>query len=87
MKAVALYYPNSDRARSVIEFKQNIERRSGKSIDLISLETVEGSDMAELYGIVDYPAVLVIADNGSLHKLWEGSQLPLIDEVVSYLIA
>lgn len=87
MKAIALYNPNSDHARSVIEFTQNVERRSGKVIELISLETIQGSNMAELYDIVDYPAVLVIADNGSLHKLWEGSELPLIDELVSYLIA
>lgn len=42
--------------------------------------------MAGLYDIVDYPAFLVTADDGVLVRLWQGQQLPLIDEVASYFV-
>lgn len=87
MKAIAIYNPNSEHSRSVEEFNRNLEVRTGKKLELLSTETREGSEMANLYGIMDYPAIIVSADDGVMHKLWQGQQLPLIDEVVSYLIA
>lgn len=87
MKALVLYFPNSEHARSVDEFSRNIQSKSGKTVELLSLETVEGANKAEVYGVIDYPAVMVLADDGSMHKFWEGKDLPLVDEVLSYLIA
>lgn len=87
MKAIAIYNPNGEHSRSVEEFNRNLETRTGKKLDVLSTETVEGASMATLYGIVDYPAIIVIAEDGVMQKLWQGRQLPLIDEVVSYLIA
>lgn len=87
MKAVAIYNPGSEHSRSVEEFNRNLEVRTGRRLDILSTETVEGAAMATLYGIVDYPAIVVTADDGVMQKLWQGQQLPLIDEVVSYLIA
>jgi hypothetical protein len=66
MKAVAIYNPNSERSRSVDEFNRNLEVRTGKKLDLLSTETPEGSAMAELYGIMDYPAIVVITDDGKI---------------------
>jgi hypothetical protein len=85
MKAVFLYRPNSEFARIVEEYAHDFEKERGKELELISLDTVEGSDMAQLYDIVEYPALLVIRDDGQLSKLWQGSQLPLKDEVVGFL--
>lgn len=87
MKALAFYHLNSDSARSVEEFAHNLESRTGKTLELVSLETPEGDEKSQVYGIVDNPAILVTTDDGAMQKLWQGSQLPLIDEVVSYLIA
>lgn len=87
MKALVIYNPNSERSRSVDEFNHNLEVRTGRKLELLSTETTEGSAMAELYGIMDYPAIVVTTDDGKMQKLWQGQQLPLVDEVVSYLIA
>ncbi len=69
----------------VEEYARDFERQRGQTIELVSLDTVEGADMARLYGIVQYPALLVIRDDGQLLKEWQGERLPLMDEVASYL--
>ena len=85
MRAVILYHPKSEQAAPAENFKREFEsRHHGKKIELVSLETVEGSEMAKLYDIVRYPAILVIALDGSLQKLWQDQPWPLMDEVYSY---
>jgi hypothetical protein len=85
MKICLLYHPESEFSRLIEEYSHDFERTRGKKIELISLETKEGSDMARLYDIVRYPALLAIRDDGSLMKNWEGEQLPLMNEVAAYL--
>ncbi len=85
MRAVILYHPKSEFARQVEEFARDFESTRGKTIELLSLETKEGSDMASLYGIVSYPALLVARDDGQLAKVWQSEHLPLMDEVAGYL--
>lgn len=85
MKAFILYRPQSEFARPVEEYIREFESRRGKSIELVSLDTMEGSDMARLYDIVQYPALLVIRDDGQILKAWQGTRLPLMDEVAGYL--
>lgn len=86
MKVIVLYHPESEHARAVLTFQGDFERQTPNKVDLLSLETVEGADMAKLYGITTYPAVIVRTDEGALLKLWEGEQMPLIGEVDSYLV-
>jgi hypothetical protein len=35
---------------------------------------------------MSYPAIMVMAIDGTLLHLWQGAQLPLLDEVASYTI-
>lgn len=84
MKASVLYHPNSEHARAVETFARDISRIYDRKLELVSLSTREGAQMAELYDIVQYPAILVTANNGSLIKAWQGPILPLMDEVVAY---
>ncbi len=69
----------------VEEYARDFERQRGQAIELVSLDTVGGADMARLYGIMQYPALMVIRDDGQLLKEWQGERLPLMDEVASYL--
>jgi hypothetical protein len=85
MKVVILYHPNSEFARSVEEYSVNFERQRGKKIELVSVDTPEGSDMARLYDITTYPAVLATREDGEMLALWQGEQLPLMNEVAAYL--
>jgi len=84
MKVYILYHPQSDHSRSVEEYATDFERTKSKKIELLSLESPEGADMAQLYDVVQYPAVIAQRDNGELVKSWEGAELPLMDEVAAY---
>lgn len=85
MKVSILYHPASEFARSVEEYSHDFERQKGTAIDLLSLESRDGADLATLYGIVSYPALVIRKDSGDLVKHWEGIPLPLMNEVSGYL--
>ena len=85
MKVVVLYRPNSEHARKVEEFVRDYERahRDGK-LELVSLNTRDGASTASLYDIMQYPAVLALANDGQIVREWEGEMLPLQSEVAYY---
>jgi hypothetical protein len=81
-----LYHPHSEHARQVEQYKRDFERSQNTGeIELVSLETRDGADIARLYDIVRYPAVLAITETDKkLMKLWQDEKLPLMSEVASY---
>ena len=84
MKVVILYRPNSEHDTLVQDYLRDYNHRTGKEIELVSLDSREGADMARLYDIVEYPGVLAVTDDGHLQKMWQGTQLPLMDELSYY---
>ena len=64
------------------DFERGYE--AAKRVELLSLNTRDGAAMASLYDVVAYPAILALADNGSVLNLWEGVPLPLMQEVAGF---
>lgn len=87
MKAFILYHPNSEHGLSTETFVHDFNDRNSHQIELMSLETREGADKAQVYDITQYPAVVVTTDDGVMQKMWQGPQLPLASEVLGYLAA
>lgn len=87
MKAIVLYRPNSEFSRSVDEFVHDFRTRTSYSIELVDIDTKEGTELAEVHDIVDNPAVLVVKDDGQLSKSWVGTPLPMINDVIGFLAA
>lgn len=87
MRVMLLYRQRSDHARPVYEFIEMMRRRypDTKIIEM-DIETRQGAAEASLYGIMQYPGILVTGDDGRMLGLWEGLPMPLIDEVVSLLL-
>lgn len=85
MKLSILYHPDSEFARTVEEYAHDFEHQKGAAIELISLETREGADLATLHDIVQYPALFVRRETGELVKHWQGLPLPLMNQVAAYL--
>lgn len=56
----------------------------GKKVEMVSLNTRDGAATATLYDIVAYPAILVLANDGSVLSMWQGMPLPLMTEVAGY---
>lgn len=84
MRLVVLYHPKSEHAGPVIDYASDYERLKGRRLELLSLETVAGDNLAKLYDVVSYPAVLAIDKDGQLAKLWQDGQLPLMKELDFY---
>ncbi len=85
MKVVALYHPNSEWARRVEEYARDFEHQRNKKIELISIETREGVTLASLYDITRFPALVALRETGEMLAMWQGEQLPLMNEVAAYL--
>lgn len=78
---VVLYRPNTDHEPLIRDFEFNYTHQTGKELELLSLDTVEGAEMARIYDITQYPAIVARAEDGRLLQLWQGESLPLINEV------
>lgn len=79
-----LYRPNSEHERSVLTFQRDYQQRTGQTVELQSLDTPAGDDLARVYDVTSYPGVLVTTDQGELQQLWQGEPLPLINDVSGY---
>lgn len=85
MKVMVLYRPHSEHAHAVEEFVRELQRRSqANKIELVDIDTRDGSATASLYDVMQYPAVLALQNDGQLLKEWEGSTMPLYNEVSYY---
>jgi hypothetical protein len=82
-----IYRFHSEHARPVDEFMEMMRRRyPDVRIVQLDTETRDGAAEASLYGVMQYPSVLVTANDGSLLGLWEGLPMPLIDSVAGLLV-
>ena len=74
-----LYRPDSEHARQVEEFQRELVKNQVVT-KLINVDSREGSTLASLHDIVQYPGVIITADVGRSIKSWSG-KLPQISEV------
>lgn len=82
-----LYRPNSEHGRQVEDYVRDFKRRYPDiKLELLLIDSREGSAMASLYDIVRYPGILALADDGSATMVWQGDELPLMDEVAGYAV-
>jgi hypothetical protein len=85
MKLLILYRPNSEHARLVEEYVQEFQRRHRETrVETANIDSRDGMATATLYDVVEYPAILALEDDGYAQKIWQGSNLPLMEEVASY---
>jgi hypothetical protein len=85
MKVVILYRPISEHARAVETFLRDFQmRNSAVKVETVDVDNRDGIALVDLYQIVDYPAIIAMSDDGSVLNMWQGSDLPLMDEVASY---
>jgi hypothetical protein len=88
MKVLVLYRPNSEHSRLIDEFIHEFQSRNQNSrLEVVNVDSRDGSATASLYDIMSYPAILVLQGDGYLQKSWEGDDLPLVDEVAGYVRA
>lgn len=85
MKAVILYKPNTERETSVLEYVREFARVTGRPIELMDVDTVHGIEIAKLYDIMQFPAIVVFKDDGEYIRSWpERDSWPTISELSFY---
>lgn len=88
MKILVLYRPDSEYSRLVETFIRDFKYQheaDAEKLEVLDIDSRDGTAMASLYDIMQQPAILVLADDGSLVKSWTGESLPLMDEVAGYV--
>ena len=84
MRVVCVYRDNQDYTRTVTEWLENFRRQTGREIETVDPDRKPG--FCETYDIVEYPTIIAIGNNGEIHNVWKGLNLPLINEVLYYVI-
>lgn len=84
MRIVVVYRDASDYGREVQEYIDDFERQTGLEIEQMNPDDSRSQFFLQAYDIVEYPTILVIADDGRLLQMWRGRPLPSIDEVAYY---
>ncbi len=88
MKITVIYHPVGEHARAVDEYIHEFSvRYPDFSVEMLSVESRAGAELASLYDIVDYPAIMVTDGTGRVAKVWQGAQLPIMDEIAYYAMA
>lgn len=85
MRVFCLYRPNTESERPVMELNAELKRRMNVELELISMDTIEGDQLAQVYDILQFPAVVAVDSAGILHKSWVEGNLPLLNELSYYL--
>lgn len=85
MKVVVIYRPNSDHGSLTEDFLRDFQRfHPEQRLETLNIDSRDGSAMASLYDVLDYPAIMVLQNDGQMEKYWQGDSLPRMDEVASY---
>jgi len=84
MKISILYRANSEHERNVLDYVRDFRKQQvTRKVNLVDVNTRDGTALAELYDVVQYPAILALGNDGRLLQSWEGD-LPLMNELAYY---
>jgi len=68
----------------VLEYVRDFRKQQvTRKVELVDVNTRDGGAMAELYDVVQYPAILALSNDGQILKSWEGN-FPLMNELAYY---
>lgn len=84
MRVAVVYKEYSDHAREVISYLRDFKVRTGHDLETINPETRDGISFCQVYGIVEYPTIVAIANDGQLQQMWRGTPLPQINDISYY---
>jgi hypothetical protein len=69
----------------VREWLRDYERRGELEAEVFDPDTREGVGLITAYDLMNFPAILVLTDEGQVIHSWMGTPLPIVDEVRGYL--
>lgn len=85
MRVVVVTKDATDYSRIVETFLEDFARQTGKVLETLDPDSVEGDLFCRAYDIVQYPTIIALGNDGQLQNMWQGSLLPTISEVSYYV--
>ena len=88
MRILIIHSSDKSSERLAQEFADKVKREtSNREVEVVSSGSRRGQELANLYGVVEYPAVLTLhgSDNTML-KMWTGS-FPIASDLSPHFIA
>lgn len=85
MRVIVFFREMSEHGRTVETFLGDFRRQTGRELEQMNPDSKEGSDLARVYDIVEYPTVVALNDEGQLQYQWRGIPMPTISEVSYYV--
>ena len=83
-RVVCVFRDNQDYSRAVFEWLEDFRRQTGREIEVLDPDVDTG--FCETYDIVEYPSIVALGPNGDVRALWRGREMPLINEVLYYMM-
>ncbi len=87
MKTLLLYRPNSEHERQALDYIRDFAAQTGKRLQTLDPDTPEGVDACRLYDILQFPAILVVDNQGNMQNMWRGDHMPTFSELSYYVDA
>ena len=84
MRVVCVFKDNQDYTRDVTDWLENFRRQTGHVIE--TMDPDKNPNFCETYDIVEYPTIIALTNNGEVLNIWPGRTLPLINDVLFYVI-
>lgn len=85
MRVVVVTKENMDYSRAVDMFINDFNRQTGRELEILDPESLEGDTFCRTYDIVQYPTVIALGNDGQVQNVWSGTLLPTINEVSYYV--
>ena len=86
MRILIVVKNHSEFFREADEWGVEFSRETGREVELIDPETIEGEIFASTRDIMQYPSLVILGGNGEIVKKWSGSPLPQFDQVSNMLL-
>lgn len=85
MRTLVVTKDNMDYSRAVDTFLGDFQRQTGRELEVINPDSLDGATFCRTYDIVEYPTVIALSDEGQVQNMWAGTSLPTISEVSYYV--
>lgn len=85
MRIIVIYKDKTDYTRSITDFLRDFKSQTGKDLEEMDPDSMDGNQFCETYGIVEYPTIIALSDEGIMQNEWTALPLPTINEVSYYV--
>lgn len=84
MRVVCIFRDNQDYTRTVTDWLEDFYRRTGREIEQMDPDVDDA--FCRLHEIMVFPTIAAIDNYGTVRMMWQGKEMPLIDDVNYYAL-